>query len=145
MAITATPYGQFVLALGTGAFNLSSDTLKVLLTTSSYTPNVDTHTYLTDVTNEITGTGYTAGGVTLSGVTWTYDSTNNRAVLGADSPTWATASFTARRAVVYKSTGVSGTSRLIGYVDFGENRTPTAENFVLNFTSGVLRLKVVSA
>ncbi len=142
MTVTATPYGKFVLGLGTGAFNFSSDTFKAALTTASYVPNVDTHEFFSDVTNEITGTGYTAGGLTLTTVTWTYDSTNNRAVLAADSGIWTTASFTARHAVIYKSTGTAGTSRLVGWIDFGENRTPVAENFVLNFTNGVLRLKV---
>jgi len=145
MAVTTTPYGKFLQALGTGAFNFGSDTLKVLLTTASYTPNVDTHEFLTDVTNEVTGTGYTAGGVTLASVTWTYDGTNHRAVLGAANPTWSTATISPRLAVVYKSTGTAATSRLIGVIDFGTTQSVTAEDFIMDISaSGLLRLKVVA-
>lgn len=143
MAVTATPYGTAALALGSGLFNFTSDTLKVLLTTSSYTPNIDTHDFLNDITNEITGTGYSAGGATLASVTWTYDSTNNRAVLAAAATVWTTATFTARYAVVYKSTGTASTSPLLSYVDFGANQSPSGVNFTIDWsTGGVFRATV---
>lgn len=49
----------------------ASDTIKVALLTSSYTPNYDTHDFFDDITNEVTGTGYTAGGATLGSKTVT--------------------------------------------------------------------------
>ncbi len=143
MAITAVPYGKFIMGLAAGQFNFSSDTLKVLLTSSTYVPNVDTHEFVADVTSEITGTGYTAGGKTLTTVAWTYSSDNNWGVLTADSAVWNTATFTCRRAVVYKSTGSSATSRLIGYIDFGADQSPSVENFTITFNSGVLRVRVI--
>lgn len=54
-----------------------SDSLKVLLCTSSYTPNLDTHKFKSDLTNEVTGTGYTAGGATLSSAALTYTVANS--------------------------------------------------------------------
>lgn len=142
MAVSAVPYGAFLLGLGTGVFDLDSDTIRVLLTTSSYTPNVDTHDFVDDVTNEITGTGYTAGGMALTTVTWTYDSAENWAILSADPVIWTGASFTARRAVVYQDTGTDSTSALIGYVDFGADRSPNlSSEFIVNFTQGVVRLR----
>lgn len=141
MAVSAAPYGKFWIALGNAQINLATDVLKVLLTTSTYTPDVDAHEFLTSVTGEVVGTGYTAGGVTLSNVTWTSDATNHWAVLGADPVVWTGASFTAHRAVVYKSTGSAATSRLIGYIDFGVDKTYTSEDFELSFSNGVLRFK----
>ncbi len=145
MAVTATPYGKFLLGLAVGQFNLPADVLKVLLTTSSYTPNVDTHEFLTDITNEVTGTGYTANGITLTGVTWAYDANNNTAQLNCDPVLWSSATFTARYAVIYKSTGTASTSRLIGYLDFGTNQSPVGQDFGITFSSGVLRIQPASA
>lgn len=143
MAVTATPYGKFCLKLGTGVHNFSSDTLKVMLVTSAYTPNLDTDEFAnTPQANEASGTGYTAGGGTLASVTWTYDATNNRAQLAANSLTFTAITLTCRYAVVYKSTGTMSTSPLIGYIDFGVNKSPAAEDFILNFATGVLRVKV---
>ncbi len=58
-----------------------TDDIRCLLCTSSYTPNLDTHAYKSDITNEVSGTGYTAGGVALTSKT--------AAVTAANS--WATA------------------------------------------------------
>ncbi len=135
MTVTATPYGQALIHLGNARFNFASDTFNVLLTTSSYTPNVDTHDYLDDITNEIVGTGYTAGGETLTGLAWTYDTATNTAKLIADATVWSTASFTCRRAVVYKDTGVAATSPLLSYVDFGIDESPASIDFVINWAS----------
>jgi hypothetical protein len=145
MAVTASAYGQAIMSLGLGRFNFGSDTLKVLLTTSSYTPNIDTHTYLSDVTNEVSGTGYTAGGATLSGVSWTYDATNNLGKLLASTTTWTAATFTARTAVVYKSTGTAGTSPLLSYVDFGADQSPAGVDFSIPWstTDGVFQGSVL--
>jgi hypothetical protein len=142
MAVTAFAYNQIALKMGSAVVNFSTDTLKVMLTTSTYVPNVDTHTVKADVTNEISGTGYTAGGATLTGVTWTYDSTNHRSVLFANPTVWTTATFTARYAVVYDSTATG--NPLICYVDFGANQSPAAVDFTISWaslaTGGVTRV-----
>ena len=139
MTITATPYGKFLMNLGSGQFNLGSDAIKIMLTTAAYVPNIDTHEFKSDVTNEITGTGYTAGGASLTGVTWTYDATNKRGVLGASAVVWTAATFTLRYAVIFKWTGTATTSRLIGWIDFGQDLSPASEDFTISFTSGVVR------
>ncbi len=66
-----------------------SDTIKVSLHTSSYTPNLDTHETLSDVTNEISGTGYVAGGVTLASKTITYTPADSWATARANSTAYA--------------------------------------------------------
>jgi len=149
VTVTANPYGQGLLKIGSGAiiFGPPADTFKVALLTSSYTPNIDTHTFLSDVTsNEVAaGGGYTSGGVTLTGVAYTYDSTNNRSVLAADDAVWASATFTTRYAVVYKSTGTASTSPLLSYVDFGANQSPSAETFTIAWANGIWRATLVTS
>lgn len=114
-----------------GAVNLNTDTLKAMLVTSAYTPNIDTHRFRSDVTGEVaSGLGYTTGGVTLTNKAFTQDNTNDRANFDADDPSWATASFTARGLIIYKDTGTTTTSPLLFYYDFGADKTGNGGTFV---------------
>lgn len=125
----------------TDAVDLSADTIKGMLVTSSYAFDRDTHKYISQVTNEVSGTGYTAGGFTLSSVTVTQDDANNRAVIDAADVTLTAATITARAVVIYKPTGTAGTSTIIGYFDFGSNITSTADNFnVVWPANGIFRI-----
>lgn len=95
--------------------------------------------------SEITGTGYTAGGVTLSGKQVEYDTTNNRTAFKALQPSWTSPTITARDAVVYKSTGNAATSPLIGLVNFGEDRSVTGGTFTVAWSGDhVLRASAVA-
>lgn len=125
--------------LWNGVIDLSADTIKVMLVTSSYTPSQTTHEYKSSVTNEVTGTGYTAGGVALTSQAVTADTTNHRGKFTADNVTWSTSTITAAGAVIYKSTGTDSTSPLIGYVDFGGNKSSSAGNFTIQWdaTNGI--------
>lgn len=124
-----------------GGIDLDSDTIKVALVTSSYTPNIDTHVFFSDVTNEVSGTGYTAGGATLASVTLNIDTTNDLVAFDAADVTWSTSTITARGAVIYKSTGTGSTSPLLAYVDFGADKTSTAGNFTIQWNaSGIMTL-----
>lgn len=117
------------------------DTIKVSLHTSTLTPNPDTHTYFSDLTNEVSGTGYTAGGATLGTKTLTQDNTNDRGVADAADTTWTASTITARYAAVYKSTGVSSTSPVIGIIDFGADKSSSATDFVIQYhASGIVYL-----
>jgi septal ring-binding cell division protein DamX len=118
-----------------GSLNLSGDTIKVMLVTSGYTPNVDTHDYRDDVTNEVSGTGYTAGGATLANKTVTQDNTNDRAAFDDDA-TWASSTITARGAVVYKARGgAASADELLCYFDFGSDQISSSGNFTLQWSS----------
>lgn len=144
MAVSANPYGAFLTDLGAAVHNFATDTIKVALLAPAYTANLDTHNMFDDVSgNEVSGTGYTAGGVTLGSKTWTYDTATDRATLAAATAEWAALTLTARYAVIYKSTGVASTSPLIGLINFGEDRVMSAEAFQLSFPSGVVRLTAV--
>jgi hypothetical protein len=103
--------------------NLLTATVKMLLTTSAYTPNQDTHEFLTDITNEVAnGNGYTTGGKTVTGLSVAYDTVNNRVSFSFDPVVWSASSFTARIAVLYVSTGVAGTSPLLAWEDAGADQ-----------------------
>lgn len=118
-----------------GSIDFDTDTFKVMLVSSSYAPNKDTHTKRSDVTNEVSGTGYTAGG-SASGVTVTKDIVNDRVDVAFAAVTWPTASITARAAVIYKSRGgASSADELVAYVDFGADITSTGANFVATFST----------
>lgn len=118
-----------------------ANTIKVALTTSSYTPNQDTHDFFDDITNEVTGTGYTAGGATLGTKTVTVDTTNNWVTIDAADTSWPSSTIVnARYAVIYKDTGTASTSPLIALIDFGTNRSSSLSNFVINWNaSGIIR------
>jgi hypothetical protein len=78
------------------SIDLDTDTIKVLLVTSAYTPDQDAHTKRSDVTNEVSGTGYTAGGATLANKSVSADTTDNEGVSDADDSTWGSSTITAR-------------------------------------------------
>ena len=101
----------------------NSDTIKGMITTNTYVPDQNAHAYKSDVTNEITGTGYSAGGATLTTCTITVTGGGSHVVkLDADDLTWAaTINLTgAKWLVLYDNTPASDATRpLIGYLDLG--------------------------
>jgi hypothetical protein len=121
--------------------DVTAGSIKVSLHTAAYVPDVDVHAFYSSVTNEITGTGYTAGGKALTGPTLTTDTATNAVVLDAADTTWTGATFTTRIAVIRKDTGTAATSPLLGYLDFGTDLAPAAVPFVIPWDAGgVLRL-----
>lgn len=121
--------------------NLKTDTIKLALLTSSYTPDAD-HDFYDDVSaNEVGASGsYSAGGATLT-VTTSVDNTDDEGVFDATDVSFTTFTGTARYAVIYKSTGVAGTSPLICLIDFGSNITSTGGTFLITFAAeGILNL-----
>lgn len=136
-------YNSFKRDVMNGAVSLSADLIKVMLVTSAYTPDQDSHSKKSSVTNEIAGTGYTSGGKGLSGKTIAVDNTDNEGVFDASDLTWTSASFTARGAVLYKSRGgAASADELVAYIDFGSNKQSTSPgSFVITWNSeGILNL-----
>lgn len=194
-----------MVGLWTGVVDPDSDVLKVALVTSSYTPDLGVHDFFDDVTGEVVGTGYTAGGVTLAsvtvtgtvanswgtawavgtaygvgklvrpttgngfvyrcsvagtshastepawptvfgqtvadnGITWTCFGTSVVTFDAADA-SWPASTITARYAVIYKSTGVAGTSRLVYLADFGSNQSSAGATFQVTWDAqGIFHL-----
>lgn len=144
MAVTAFLYGNFVKSLANKEIDLDTDVIKVMLCTSTYTPNQDTHQYKSSVTNEVSGTGYTAGGATLASVTVTYTAGTNVFMFDAADTVWAASTITARYAVIYDSSpGTDATRPLIGYVDFGADVSSTGAAFTITWdAAGIFTVTV---
>jgi hypothetical protein len=121
-------YNSAIDDMARNNIDFDTNTFKAMLVTSSYTPNKDTHDKRDDVTNEVTGTGYTAGGVTTA-CTVTKDTANDRVTLQFAAVSWATSTITARALVIYKSTGTASTDNLVAYNDFGSDVSSTAGTF----------------
>jgi hypothetical protein len=124
-------YNSAIDDMARGAIDFDTDTYKIMLVTSSYTPNKDTHDRRDDVTNEVSGTGYTTGGSTIA-CTVTKDTANDKVTLSFAATSWASSTITARAAVVYKSRGgASSADELVFYNDFDADVSTTNGTFTV--------------
>ena len=122
-----TSFKQEILQ-GVHDFTASTgDTFKLALYTSSATLNASTTAYT--VTNEASGTGYSAGGGTLTNVTPTTSGTT--AFTDFADLTFSSASITARGALIYNDT-VAGDPAVV-VLDFGSDKTSTSGDFTIIF------------
>ena len=126
---------------GAISLNLSdttADRFKCMLVTSSYTPDFDTHDHKADVTNEVSGTGYSAGGASLTSVTFTISS--GSLVWDAADVSWTESTITsAAAAVIYDDTLTN--DPLIAYIDFGGSFSTTSGTFQIQWNaSGIFTL-----
>lgn len=143
MAITQAMCTSFKQALLDGEMDFSSDTsqtFKIALFTSSATLGAATTAYST--TNEVTGTGYTAGGNTLT-ISANPATSGTTAFLDFADTTWSAATITARGALIYNADGA--TNPAIAVLDFGADKTSTAGDFTIQFptadaSNAILRL-----
>lgn len=125
-------YNSFIRDALTGAIDMDTDTFKVMLTTSAYAENKDTHTKRSDVTGEVSGTGYTAGGAATSVTVAAVDTANDDVEITIGAASWATSTITARKAVIYKARGgASSVDELVAVIDFGSDVISTAGTFTL--------------
>lgn len=137
---TFNKFQDFSEQLGKGVHNFSAHTLKMAL--SNVAPNAATNTGLADITQIAAGNGYSAGGYTLSGVTWaetggTAKLTITDLVITASGGSMA--GF--RYLVLYNDTATSPADALIGYYDYGSTLTlANGESLTVDFdaTNGVL-------
>ncbi len=132
-------YHSALRDLVTGAIDADSDTFRAMLVTASYTPDKDAHDRRNDVTNEVTGTGYTAGGA-VAALSVSIDTTNDRVEIALGAVSWPSSSLTARGLVYYKARGgASSADELLAYIDFGSNVVSDAGTF--SVTASTLRLQ----
>ena len=127
MAITQAMCTSFKVDLLDGEHDFGADTFKIALYTSSATLDATTTAY--SVTNETSGTGYTAGGNTLT-VSTTPTSSGTTAFISFNNTTWSTATITARGALIYNS---SNADKAVAVLDFGSDKTSTAGDFTIQF------------
>jgi hypothetical protein len=131
MAISQAMCTSFKVGILDGDFDFSSgtaQTFKVALYTSSATLGAATTAY--SVTDEVAGTGYSAGGNTLT-ISTNPTSSGTTAFLDFADTTWSTATITARGALIYLANG--GTNPAVAVLDFGSDKTSTAGDFTIQF------------
>jgi hypothetical protein len=142
MAITQAMCTSFKVALLDGEMDFSSDTAqsyKIALYTSSASLDAATAAYTTS--NEVSGTGYSAGGNTLS-ISTNPTSTGTTAFLSFATTTWSTATITARGALIYQA---GGSTPAVAVLDFGGDKTSTTGDFQITFptadaTNAIIRV-----
>jgi hypothetical protein len=127
MAITQAMCTSFKEDLFNKIQDLEADTIKIALYTSTATLGAATTAY--SATNEISGTGYTAGGETLTSATVATSGTT--AYVDFDNPEWTTATFTARGALIYNDTTAGDNS--VAVLDFGGDFTVSSGTFRVVF------------
>lgn len=142
--VTGKLYGLLFTALWNAEHDWLADTIFLALTTSTYVPAQDTHDYWDDVTNEITGTGYTANGQQLTNPSVLYTAGTNVHKLDADDVTWINSTLTARIAVLYNRTPASDATRgLIGYQDFISDKSSDNGDFKIEWdAAGIVEITV---
>lgn len=101
--------------------------------------NLDAYDFRDDISNEVTGAGYTAGGVAATVTVGSVDTTNDRTpVTIADlTNAWTGSTITAVGGWLYKVVGSAATDQLVAFVDFGGTVTSTAGNFSVAFTTPI--------
>jgi len=131
MAIVQALANTFKEDLMDTTANLEANTLKVALYDNTATLSSATTVYA--VANEVTGTNYTAGGETMTGMAVTLD--GSTAIFDADNVSWANATVTAQAALIYNSSTITGltTNAAIAVLDFGGNKTSTNGTFEIQF------------
>jgi hypothetical protein len=129
-------YNRFKANLLNKEIDLEADTIKVMLLNNSHAFTA-THNQKSEiVANEITGTGYTAGGAALANKAVTQAATSK---WDADNTAWTSASFTAYHAVIFDNTLTN--DDLICSIDFGAAKTVSAGTFTIQWhTDGIITL-----
>ena len=130
MAISQAMATSFKVQILGGDFDFSSgtsDVFKIALFTSAATLGATTTAYST--TNEASGTGYSAGGNTLT-ISQVPTSSGTTAFLDFADTTWSSATITARGALIYKS---GGGNPAVAVLDFGSDKTSTNGDFTIVF------------
>ena len=142
MAITQAMCTSFKQALLDGEMDFSSNTAqsyKIALYTSSASLDAATTAYTTS--NEVSGTGYSAGGNTLS-ISTNPTTGGTTAFLSFATTTWTTATITAAGALIYQA---GGSTPAVAVLDFGGDKTSTAGDFQITFptadaTNAIIRI-----
>lgn len=134
--IVQTQTTSFKKELYEGIHDLLTDTIRIALYTALADLDESTTAYTTD--NEITGTGYTAGGNILTGVT--VSSSGKTAYVSFANTSWSSASFTCRGALIYNA---SKANRSIAILNFGSDKIVTNSTFLIQFPPNVADSAVI--
>jgi len=131
-------YDSFIADVFAGTCTTAS-TYKAMLVTSAYTEDRGAHSKRSSVTNEVTGTGYTAGGVTLT-LTASLNTTTHILTLTIPTATWASSTITARKLIVYRSTGTAANDNLVACIDNGADLISSSSTMTWSASTWTLPL-----
>lgn len=134
--ITQTQTTSFKAELYEGIHDLLTDTIKIALYTALADLGADTTVYTTD--NEVTGTGYVAGGNTLTGAT--VQTSGSTVYVSFSNTSWANASFTCRGALLYNA---SKANRSVAVLNFGNDKIVTNQTFTIEFPANTANSAVI--
>jgi hypothetical protein len=136
---TATMFDEFLKDLGTEVHNLPSDTIKAALVDNTITPtaNYATPTWSDFSANEVSGSNYTAGGETLTGITWA--TAAGVTSLVANDVQWnihASGPTDAYWLILVNTSAAS--SQCIGFMELDGPVSLQADNIIIEWPSGVV-------
>jgi len=134
--IVQTQTTSFKAELYEGIHDLLTDTIKIALYTAFADLDAGTTAYVT--TYEITGTGYVAGGNTLTGAT--VQATGTTVFVSFNNTSWANASFTCRGALIYNA---SKANRSVAVLDFGNDKIVSNQTFTVQFPANAANSAII--
>lgn len=146
-------YGKMFVSLFQGRINFITDPMYCMLVSSSYGPNQDSHQFVSDITGEVTASGYTAGGQQVTGISAAYEvigSTKLLLITGGNLvwPTFTVDIGNPRYGVLYMApSGIGPTQQpLVGYINFEGDEIPADEAFYINWNaSGIFGISIPGA
>ena len=142
MANTSAICNSFKVEILKGEHNFTAstgDTFKIALFTSSATLGAGTTAYAATGMNEMSGTGYTAGGKALTSVTPSLDSTT--ACCDFDDISWTSATFTANACLIYNDTATGDPA--VCAVAFGGDKAVSSGTFTIQFPAKAATTAIV--
>jgi hypothetical protein len=122
--ITAGLTNSFKEQLLLGVHDFATDTFRIALYTSSAT--LDPATTVYSSSNEVSGTGYVAGGIQLQNIT--VNVSMGVAYVSFDNPSWPGSTFATRGALIYNS---SKSNKSVGVLNFGVDQTMNGQQFII--------------
>ena len=136
MAITSGISISFRSQIMLGEHDLDTDSIKLALYSSSASLSDGTTVYTTS--NEVVGTGYSAGGVVLTGIDVTTDS--SVAVVSITDAVVTASTITARGALIYNS---SQANKAVAVFDFGADKSSTDGDFTIQFPAAAAATAII--
>jgi hypothetical protein len=121
-----------------GIHDLDTDVLKIALYNANADINLDTTVYTTS--NEVTGTGYVAGGNTLTGASVNLDPSTGIVYVSFNNSVWSGASFTCRGALIYNT---SKSNKSIAALNFGSDKIVANGTFTITFPANTATAAVI--
>lgn len=146
-------YGLFFESLFNGYIDFINDPMYCLLASTVYTPNQDTHQWLSDITGEIVASGYTAGGQEVTGISAAYTASGATKLLTVNGgnlnwPTFTVGTTNPHYGILYMAPADIGPTQcpLIGYLNFEADETPSDQAFYINWNaSGIFAIQLPAA